>query len=92
MSGNNSLKIHAHVFDDTVPSVIFAVYGHIDTTSLCDIEKELNHDEHEYSPGEYIFNVYYEPDQRGEYGVIEQLAYWDLTIVSFKEVAKELTP
>lgn len=60
------------------------VNGQITTGALCDIEDQLNDSEAELDDGEYLLACNYEPDQRGEYGVIEIPGYWNIEVKEYE--------
>ena len=69
---------------------ICGVNGMINDTTLDEIHEELVEYENigifDKGDGDYLFKAGYEPDQRGEYGIVEHAAYWQLDICGYRPV------
>jgi len=66
---------------------ICGVDGHFTPETLNEISTEFleeNDDAFSKGSGDYLFQVNYENEQRGEYGVVEISGWWNLTEVLFE--------
>ena len=81
----NQIKVFYQNGDD---KFIFWIHGGFTVESLNEIENELNDPECQIlfiEDGEYLLNVHWEKEQRGNYGMIELEGYWDFEVI-------EITP
>lgn len=70
---------------------ICGVDGHFTADMLDEIEKDFlseGFDAFNKGAGDYLFQVSYNSEQRGEFGMIEIPAWWELTEVLFEPVNK----
>lgn len=71
---------------------ICGVDGHFTSDTLDEIAKDFlseGLDSFDKGAGDYLYQVTYEPEQRGEYGMIEIAAWWDLVEVLFEPLNEE---
>lgn len=71
---------------------ICGVDGHFTSDAMDDISKEFLEcmDSFDKGAGDYLYQVWREQEQTGEYGMIEIPAYWSLEEVLFEPLEYEL--